>query len=121
LVQREEQPGTASPILAQAEADWLADFEAYIRAHIADDALSISFLAQEFSMSESTFLRQVTRITGLSPKQYLQEVRLHAAREMLENKTYSSVSQVSEKVGYSNVRTFTRSFRERFGKLPSEV
>jgi signal transduction histidine kinase/CheY-like chemotaxis protein/AraC-like DNA-binding protein len=121
LVQREEQPGTASPILAQAEADWLADFEAYIRAHIADDALSISFLAQEFSMSESTFLRQVTRITGLSPKQYLQEVRLHAARELLESKTYSSVSQVSEKVGYSNVRTFTRSFRERFGKLPSEV
>lgn len=121
LVQREEQPGTASPILAQAEADWLADFEAYIRAHIADDALSISFLAQEFSMSESTFLRQVTRITGLSPKQYLQEVRLHAAREMLENKTYSSVSQVAAKVGYTDTRTFSRSFRQRFGKLPSEV
>lgn len=117
----EEQPRAAAPALTQPDVEWLTGFEAYVRAHLADDTLSVSFLAQEFAMSESTLLRQVTRLTGLSPKQYLQEVRLHAAREMLENKTYSSVAQVSDKVGYAHVRTFTRSFRERFGKLPSEV
>jgi AraC-like DNA-binding protein len=121
LVQREEQPSTTSAVLAQADAEWLADFEVYIRAHLADDSLSISFLAQEFAMSESTLLRQVTRFTGLSPKQYLQEVRLHSAREMLENKTYSTLSQVAAKVGYTDARTFSRSFGQRFGKLPSEV
>jgi signal transduction histidine kinase/DNA-binding response OmpR family regulator len=117
----EPAPENAAPFLATADREWQERFEAHVQQHLSSDILSVPMLAQEFAMSESTLLRQVTRFTGLSPKQYLQEVRLHAAREMLENKTYSSVSQVAAKVGYTDARTFSRSFQQRFGKLPSEV
>ena len=50
-------------------------------------------------MSESTLLRQVKRLTGLSPQQYLQEVRLDAARRLLEDRTYHAVARVAAVCG----------------------
>lgn len=71
-------------------------------------------------MSESTLLRQLKCLTGLTPQQYLQEVRLAEARRLLENRVYDSISRVASEVGYRDVRTFSRNFRTRFGRLPSE-
>jgi signal transduction histidine kinase/DNA-binding response OmpR family regulator len=116
------EPGKASPPLhAQPDREWLEAFEAYVQKHYAGGALSVSSLAYEFAMSESTLLRQLKRLTGLSPIQYIQEVRLSEARKLLENRTYNSVAQVASKVGYDDARSFTRSFKQRFGKLPSEL
>ena len=78
-------------------------------------------LAQEFMMSQSTLLRQLRRLTGLTPVQYLLEMRLNKARQLLEDRTYDSLAKVAAESGYSDLRSFSRSFRLRFGKLPSEV
>ncbi|MEO1259067.1 MAG: ATP-binding protein [Bacteroidota bacterium] len=106
--------------ISPADREWLETFEAYVQKNIANNALSISYLSSEFAMSESTLRRQVARLTGLTPKLYLQEVRLNAARQFLENQTYRTVAKVAEKAGYSNYRTFTRNYKERFGKSPRE-
>ena len=76
-------------------------------------------LAHELTMSESTLLRQLKRLTGLTPVQYLQEMRLDHARHLLENRTYDSMAKVVSKVGYRDVRFFSKSFKQQFGKLPS--
>lgn len=99
---------------------WLGKFEAYVQANYASDILTIPDLAQAFSMSDSTLLRQLKRLTGLTTAKYLQEVRMDAARQLLENRTYRSVSQVATKVGYSDPRSFSRIFKSRFGKSPSD-
>ena len=116
----EEQPAAEAPEMSQPDREWLENFETYIRDNHSNDALTISFLAHEFAMSESTLFRQVSRLTGLSPKQYLQEVRLDAARQMLEDRAYRTVARVAAAAGFSNAGTFSRSFKERFGKSPSE-
>ncbi|TNE57811.1 MAG: response regulator [Bacteroidetes bacterium] len=107
--------------MPQQDREWLEGFEAYIQQHFSDDILSVSLLAHTFAMSESTLLRQLKRLTGLTPAQYLQEIRLDIARQLLENRVYDSVTRVASEVGYRDARSFSRSFRERFGKLPSEV
>ncbi len=109
---------TDAPVLSQTDQEWLGNFEAYVQQNLSNDVLTVAFLAQEFAMSESTLFRQVKRLTGLSSKQYIQEVRLDAARLLLENRTYRSVSQVAEKVGFARPRTFSRSFKERYGRSP---
>lgn len=106
-------------IISMADQRWLKEFEDYIKKNIADDSLSVQTLIREFAMSESTLLRQLKRLTGLSPNKYLQEVRLNQARKYLENRTFKSVSKVATKVGYGDVRSFSRSFKKRFAKLPS--
>jgi len=117
----EAEVEAATPLLSQPDREWLEKFEGYVQQHYADDLLSVSGLASEFAMSESTLLRQLKRLTGLSPIQYLQEIRLDEARRLLESRRYDSIAQVASKVGYDDARSFSRSFRARFGKLPSEM
>ncbi len=110
----------AAPLLSQPDREWLETFEAYVQKHFSSDILNVLSLANAFAMSESTLLRQLKRLTGLSPLQYVQEVRLTEARRLLETRRYNSIAQVASKVGYDDARTFTRSFKQRFGKRPSE-
>lgn len=112
---------TNTPDISETDMQWLKDFENYIRKHIKEDTLSVSTLATEFAMSESSLLRQLKRLTGLSPFKYLQEMRLDKARHLLEDRSFESVARVAYEVGYNDVRTFSRSFKQRFGKLPSEL
>ena len=104
--------------LTSEDQVWLAEFEKLVQHHLANETLTVSFLAQEMAMSESSLLRQVKRLTGLTPKQYLQEVRLDAARYFLKKRTYRTIAKVADQVGYSRPRTFSRSFKKRYGKSP---
>jgi DNA-binding response OmpR family regulator len=117
----EPAPANAAPQLAAADREWLERFEAYVQQHLSSDIFSVPMLADAFAMSESTLLRQLKRLTGLTPMQYLLEMRLDQARHMLESGTYRSVGRVAAEVGYQDTRSFARSFKKRFGKLPSEV
>ncbi len=104
---------------SKSDLDWLKTFEDYIREHLSENTLSVPTLASEFAMSESSLLRQLKRLTGLTPAKYLQEMRLDKARHLLENRIYSSIAKVTYEVGYNDVRSFSRSFKQRFGKSPS--
>ncbi|MBL7816453.1 MAG: response regulator [Saprospiraceae bacterium] len=115
-----EEQKTPIPLISAPDREWLENFEQYVQKHFASDILSVTFLADAFHMSESTLLRQLKRLTGLSPIQYLQEVRLNEARHLLEIRQYDSIAQVASRVGYADARTFSRSFKQRFGKLPSD-
>ncbi len=117
----ETEPEATAPLLSQPDRAWLETFEVYVQQHFASEILTVSALARAFAMSESTLLRQLKRLTGLSPVQYLQEVRLSEAWHLLESRAYDSIAEVASKVGYEDARSFSRSFRARFGKLPSEL
>lgn len=117
----ESEQSISAPLLSQSDREWLEDFEAYVRGNLSSDLLSVAELTREFAMSESTLLRQLKRMTGLTPVQYLLEVRLAEARHLLETRGCDTVADVADRVGYSDARSFSRAFRARFGKLPSEV
>lgn len=109
------------PGIVGADKEWLENFEAYIRKHISSEFLTIPNLSSEFAMSQSTLLRQVKRLTGLSTLQYLQEIRLNEARQLLESRTLKNVAQVAAKIGYADARSFARRYKNRFGKLPGDI
>jgi signal transduction histidine kinase/CheY-like chemotaxis protein/AraC-like DNA-binding protein len=117
----EEQPDPALPVLSQADRQWLETFEGYVQQNLANPTLNVPELAHYFAMSESSLLRQLKRLTGLSSLQYVQTVRMEEARRLLESRTSYSIAQVAAKVGYADARSFARSFRTRFGKPPSEL
>lgn len=109
------------PEISQQDSQWLASFEAHIRDNLSNEMVNVPMIAQHFAMSESTLLRQLKSLTGLTPAKYIQEMRLDKARQMLENRIYNSVNQVSKEVGYHDARSFARSFKKRFGKTPAEI
>ena len=70
-------------------------------------------------MSRRQLQRRIKQLTGLSPHQYIQEARMLEARQLLENRSKSSVKAVSFSVGIRDIKYFSQQFKKRFGKLPS--
>lgn len=108
-----------SDSLTKLEQQWLEQFDSFIQSNLVKGDLKVAEIAYEFSMSESTLLRQVKKTSGLSPQKYLKEARLQRALIYLEEGEYSQISQVANAVGYNDLASFSRSFKARFGKAPS--
>jgi AraC-like DNA-binding protein len=68
-------------------------------------------------MSRSTFAERFRSVVGRSPADYVTEVRVDAAKRMLD--AGSSVSAVSRELGYASDEGFSRAFRRRTGLTPS--
>ncbi len=91
-------------------------------AHIADHPgadLSVTGLADHVGMAPRSFQRLFTREVGTSPGAYVEQVRIDAARRLLE-RTDDSLARIARQCGYSNVETFHRSFRRLIGVTPGE-
>lgn len=76
-------------------------------------------LAQEMYMSERQLQRQIKLLTGLTPSEYINEVRLQKARQLIIEGTYSTVSEVAYQLGYAYPNYFSKVFTKRFGSPPS--
>ena len=108
------------PKASLPEQAWFQEFQVYLTAHLSNSKLSVSKMAYDFSMSESTLLRRVRRLTGLSPQKYLQEQRLKRAKMLLDGGGLSSVAQIALAVGYVTPCAFSRKFKREFGYSPSD-
>jgi signal transduction histidine kinase/DNA-binding response OmpR family regulator len=106
---------------ASHQNEWLTRFEGYIQSNCGNANLTIPEIAEEFAMSESTLLRQLKKQTGLSTMQFIQEVRLRKALKVLEQNSSIPIKELAIEVGYKDSRTFSKSFKKHFGKLPSEL
>jgi len=84
------------------------------------EALSVPDLARVAHMAESTFYSAFREVTGMTPLKYLQEFRLHRARQMLEFEDVG-VAQTARQVGYNSRYQFSRDFKARFGETPTAV
>ena len=80
-------------------------------------SLSIEEIADKLGVSRSTIFRQFKKKYGLSPKQYLEELRLAFASEQLSIRNIS-ISEVAFNSGYNSVNHFIRMFKKRYEQTP---
>lgn len=100
--------------------DFSAKITTAIEENISNEQFGVSELAHAMNMSRSNLLRKVKKETNLSVSQFISQVRLRRAMEMLEAADLN-VSQVSHEVGFSSTSYFIKCFRERYGYPPGEV
>jgi len=81
--------------------------------------LSLDVLAATACLSKYHFLRLFKSTYGQSPHQYLQQVRLAKARELLQHSSLS-VADIADAVGFENSPSFSRLFFQRQGIYPSQ-
>lgn len=80
----------------------------------------IAALATEFGMSARTLGRQVRAATGHGPLVLLQRVRLHRARQLLEQ-SRMGVEEVAAAVGFQDATALRRLSRRLLGASPSRL
>lgn len=79
--------------------------------------LRISVLADALAISDRTLIRRFKAALGQTPLAYLQDLRLEAARALLETGDLS-VEAIGGQVGYNDTSSFSRLFRQRIGMSP---
>ncbi len=80
---------------------------------------SLKEMAEFFHYSERHLIRLIQDYTGMSFSKNIQQIRLNHAAALLEE-TDLPVSEISARVGYSNVSHFRKLFIERFSVLPQD-
>ena len=81
--------------------------------------ISFEQVADRFSLSTRTLNRRFKTATGQTPLQYLQEVRINTARDLLKTSNLS-INEVAEKVGYQDAGYFTALFKKQLATTPKE-
>lgn len=82
------------------------------------EPIDLDEIAGEASFSKYHFVRLFAMAYGQTPRQYLQRVRIEAARRLLEAGV--SVSQTCGQVGFDSLTTFSGLFKRLTGQSPSE-
>jgi len=101
-----------------AQQKWLKRVDEFIQDNINDQNLTVDKIAHAVFISERQFYRKIKKLTGKTPNQYLQILRLRKAKKMLEAGDYSSVKEVAFSVGYSRSDYFSRLYKSHFGVRP---
>ena len=100
------------------EKDALSPIVAYLEQYYADPTLSNATLAEQGGISE-VYMRQLFRERfGISPKQYVQELRMQKARQLLAEGN-ASVGEIAAACGFTAIYHFCRSFKEAVGQSPT--
>ena len=93
--------------------------EAIVAQHIGDNNFNIDRLAELLSLGRTTVYNRTKSIMGVSPNIYIQNERLRIAAKLLLEGEYT-VSEISEKVGFSDSTYFYKCFKNKFGIAPSK-
>ncbi|WP_404365482.1 GlxA family transcriptional regulator [Marinobacter sp.] len=92
--------------------------EEWLNVHWRDPG-AISLLVESSPLPARTLKRRFKAATGCSVIEYLQNLRIEAAKRALEHGRLS-VEEVSQEIGYEDVSFFRRLFRRLTGLTPGE-
>ncbi len=114
-----EIPDRNSDSITSKDASLESSLKEIILAHLSDTNFSVTTLCKEVGYSRPQLYRKLQAIKGMSPSDYIREIRLQKAAELLRNQA-GNVSEIAFKTGFNNLSYFSKVFQERFGNSPSE-
>lgn len=120
-VRKETTTDESTEKIIGTEKELLSKVKSTIEAEIDNNEFSVKDLSNALHLSERQANRVLKRMTGLSCLQFIREVRLQRAYQLLQSRKYATISEVSYAVGFENASYFTKIFANRFGKRPSEM
>lgn len=90
----------------------------YIQEHY-DEALTLARIAESANLSENECLRCFRSMIGSTPIQYVKQVRIQRAAELLAA-TDRKISDIGMECGFQEMSYFAKTFRELKGYTPGE-
>ena len=99
---------------------WLEQVENIIKANYQRFDFSVDMLAYDLSLSRSQTHRKIKTLTGLTPKEYTNNIRFEMARQLLTNNPSMTIKAIALNVGFKDEKYFSRIFKKHFGKNPSD-
>ena len=107
--------------ITKQDQDWLMNLEKEINGSISEDYLNLYELSYKMAVSERQLHRKIVNLVYLTPNKYIRILRLHRAKQMIDNYIQRSISQISYAVGYNDVHYFSTLFLCQYKVSPKEL
>lgn len=83
------------------------------------DRVTVEEVIHDLPVSRRNFIRRFKTATGVTPIEYLQRIRIEAAKKLLEGKQ-ENITGVMIQAGYEDAKAFRQLFRKIVGLSPKE-
>lgn len=101
------------------EDEFLVRLHALMEKHMDDNSLNIDQLAEEIGLGRTIFFNKLKGLTGLSPVEFIREVRIKRAAQLLRDPNLN-ISEVTYMIGMNDSRYFSKCFKQAYGVTPTE-
>ncbi len=105
--------------ISTLDEELLRKIKSLIESKLMNTELNVLSLSQEIGMSKSNLYRKITKLTGMSPVEFIRYIRLQAAAEMIV-KDGLNVSEAAYSCGFNDLSYFSKSFKKQFGSSPKK-
>lgn len=99
--------------------EFCRQIQEYIKKNYKDPNLSVTSIAEYFSVPPVTMSKMFRETTGEKIPVFVSDVRLRAAKELMCS-TNASLGEIAERVGFGSARTFTRIFKQMEDCTPGQ-
>ncbi|MFG6490019.1 AraC family transcriptional regulator N-terminal domain-containing protein [Roseateles sp. BYS78W] len=110
-------PSLRRLVAAGSPSQQIAKVVTWLKQHYTED-LAMNDLAALAHMSPSTFRQHFRALVGMSPLQYVKNLRLLDARQLMLNERLDAGS-AAIRVGYESASQFSREYSRLFGEPPN--
>ncbi len=90
-----------------------------VEEKMGDVQFNIDVVADAMNMSRSPFYKKLKSLTGLSPVEFVKEIRLKRSIQYLDAGEHN-IATIAYEAGFSNAKYFSTCFKQRFGQSPSD-
>ena len=88
--------------------------------HLYTTGFSTDDFAREMGVSRTKLFTKLKEITGETPADFIQSLRLNAAAKMLRENFDLNISEISDRLGFSSPKHFRKCFKEKFQQTPQD-
>jgi len=114
-----EEASTLSPPVNNLETQqWLKKVEELVLKQISQPDFTLDRLAADLFISKRQLQRKLKAYTGMTANHYIREIRLHQARQFIENEEVETLSELSYAVGFTDPHYFSTLYQKRYGRKP---
>ncbi|MGC3945005.1 MAG: ATP-binding protein [Chryseolinea sp.] len=103
---------------ASLDEKFLFSLRDTVESQLSDPDFGVDQLAEAACMSRTQLFRKMHALTGLSPSEFIRDLRLRHAADLIASKS-DTISQVGYRVGFRDQSYFAKCFKKQFGVAPS--
>ncbi|TRX60639.1 response regulator [Fulvivirga sp. M361] len=92
----------------------------YVESNLSNPDLSVEQLVNHFKISDVTLNKKLRSLTGKTASNFIRSMRLKRALYLLQNETLT-VSEITYKVGFNDLKYFRECFKKEFSINPSDT
>ena len=96
----------------------ILEAQLYLNQHV-EEKLSVSDIAKQYNFSEKHFRYLFNKLVGVSPKQYLDRVKLERAYSLLKT-TDLTITEIADKLGFNSGQHLANAFKKAYRVSPSD-